>query len=50
MVAPEQLPAKRRPQIIDGLKEPAEIPNEDSWIKDFIGRLAVAIRKIGDNK
>jgi hypothetical protein len=52
MVTPEQLTAKRRHQIMqEGDDRPsASTPHEDSWIKDFIDRLAGAIRKIGNNK
>jgi hypothetical protein len=52
MVTPEELLAKRRRQIMhDGTDKPSEpTTHDDSWIKDFIGRLAGAIRKIGSNK
>ena len=54
MVTPEKLIVKRRRQIMDdgydGLNEPTATAQEDSWVKDFIGRLAGAIRKIGNNK
>jgi hypothetical protein len=52
MVTPEELLARHRRQIMDdGTDKPSEpTTREDSWIRDFIDRLAGAIRKIGDNK
>jgi hypothetical protein len=53
MVTPEELLAKRRAQIMDnGIDRLMSLlqPMRTLWIKDFIGRLAVAIRKIGNNK
>jgi hypothetical protein len=52
MVTPEQHIAKRRHQIMqEGIDKPsASTTHEDSWIRDFIDRLAGAIRKIGNNK
>jgi hypothetical protein len=52
MVTPKELIAKHRRQIMeDGIDKPsASTTHEDSWIRDFIDRLAGAIRKIGNNK
>jgi hypothetical protein len=52
MVTPEELLAKHRRQMMDdGTDDPREpTTREDSWIKDFMDRLAGAIRKIGNNK
>lgn len=51
MATPEELLARRRHQIMnDGNDKPSAPPaREDSWIRDFIDRLAGAIRKIGSN-
>jgi hypothetical protein len=54
MTTPEQLPAKRRRQIFeDEPKEPHEpdtAKHEDSWVRDFIGRFAGAVRNIGGKR
>jgi hypothetical protein len=52
MVTPEELLANRRRQMMDdGTDTPSEpTTHEDSWIRDFIDRLAGAIRKISNDK
>ena len=52
MVTPEELLAKHRRQMMDdGTDTPSEpTTDEESWIRDFINRLAGAIRKIGNDK
>jgi hypothetical protein len=51
MATPEQILTRRRHQIMnDGIDKPAPPTHEDSWIRDFIDRLAGAIRKIGNDK
>jgi hypothetical protein len=52
MVTPEEHLARHRRQIMDdGTDEPSEpATHEDSWIRDFIDRLAGTIRKIGSDK
>ena len=51
MATPEQIHARRRHQIMNnGIDKPAPPAHEDLWIRDFIDRLAGAIRKIGANK
>lgn len=51
MATPEKLLGKRRHQIMnDEIDKPdASTKHEDSWIRDFIDRLAGAIRKIGSS-
>jgi hypothetical protein len=49
MTHSEQPHVKRRPQIMDyEIDKPSEpATHEDTWIRDFIHRLAGVIRKIG---
>jgi hypothetical protein len=50
MTTPEQLLTNRRRQIFeDEPKEPQDpdtSKHEDSWVRDFLGRLARAVRNI----
>ncbi len=54
MTTPERLLARRRRQIMDDeTGEPRELhttEHEDSWVRDFIARLAEVIRSMGGKK
>ena len=50
-IRPDQILTKRRLQIFDGEARERRlidaVEKEDRWVKEFIGRLATAIREIG---
>jgi hypothetical protein len=54
MMAPEQQLLKRRLQILDDETRDGHPSNararEDTWVENFIARLAGLVRKIGDKK
>jgi hypothetical protein len=54
MMAPEQHLLKRRPQILDDETRDEHVFNararEDSWVENFMARLADLVRKIGNRK
>jgi hypothetical protein len=49
MPLPEQVLMRRRLQVLgdDQVEHAADSPEKDRWVKDFIHRLARAIRNIG---
>jgi hypothetical protein len=54
MMAPEQHLLKRRRQILDDETRDGHSLNilapEDTWVENFIARLAELVRKIGNKK